>query len=156
MNFKISILLSIGLIIGCTQSVTPEKKSKWITPLETVCEKSGGKIDANGCKNNWFGGSMICSESGGRLPTLDELTNEIVSCQGIVTQSNRGIGEMLQNIGNHSYQKCYKNNGFNSVTYWSSSTISRFHPLAIYVEFKGGLKGALPKASPRYITCVKR
>ncbi len=88
-------------------------KSKWITPTNSQC--TGGKMYKGVCKTKWKEAKNICSSLGGRLPSRDELKEEIRKCGGI-------IDSYKKNRANKSYQACYKNNGFNNNDwYWSSS-----------------------------------
>lgn len=77
---------------------TPKATSKWITPTKSACINNDGKVQSDGsCKANWKDANRTCQAMGGRLPTIEELKK-------VVTQKN------------------YKEQGFTSNGYWSSTT----------------------------------
>lgn len=51
--------------------------SKWITPTNSVCKANGGEMSDYICIANWHAAKAICSASGGRLPTIEELNYEV-------------------------------------------------------------------------------
>ena len=103
----------------CGKSEPKKKKSKWITPSDSVCKSNGGNVDSySGCFANWKNAKKICYASGGRLPTIDELKKVVTDCGGEMKDNN--YAEYKRNRNNSSYQSCYKEKGFFD-DYWSAS-----------------------------------
>jgi len=118
----------INGICGTTTTQTQGTKVKnspviWITPLNSTCQKYGGKLWAGpwpmsigpkACVSNYEKAKNICSASGGRIPTYEELRNVlIIECGG---------------ISNPNYKACYREKGFFPKeenyypnAYWSSN-----------------------------------
>ena len=142
--------------------VVPEPKpvpiptSKWIKPTNSVCEANGGKIDEHGvCQANWKNATKICSASGGSLPSIDDLKKVVRDCGGILNSNWRGE-DLGKNIGNTSYQSCYKKRGFfASYYYWSSTTHARNSSVAWIVTFGKGNQYNGGKDSNYYVRCVR-
>ena len=127
-----------------TNSTQTTNNSKWITPSESTCKSNGGKVDDDGCKANWSDAKDICSASGGSLPTIDELKKVFTDCGGEVTDN-----------ANKTYQSCYKQKGFNSNHYWSSSSVMGNGYNAWFVNFRGGYVYRYNKAISYYVRCVR-
>ncbi len=63
--------------------------SNWITPMESICKSKGAnKVSDGVCDVNWKNAKKICSESGGRLPNIDELRKVIINCGGKTKYDN--------------------------------------------------------------------
>jgi len=129
--------------------------SKWIAPTDGVCRSNGGKIDKDGvCKANWENAKKICSASGGRLPTIDELREVIVDCGGEMKENN--YAEMKKNEKNTSYQSCYKKKGFSSSSdCWSATTNASYSSDAWNVNFFNGDHRWYSKTLVSSIRCVR-
>jgi len=140
---------------------TPQHKyttSKWITPTDGVCRSNGGKINKIGCYANLKNAKKICSASGGRLPTIDELRGVIIDCGGTLTTFGDKDWDSLtdKNIANKSYQSCYKKKGFSSSnSYWSATTRASDSRYAWFVTFDYGVDGWYSKTGEGYIRCVR-
>jgi len=93
---------------------------KWITPSNSVCTSNGGEIYKGICQANWENAKKICSQSGGQLPSREDLHKVIIDCGGIADAN--GDDEWNKNTANTSYQSCYKAKGFsnnNNNWYWT-------------------------------------
>ncbi len=131
----------------------PDPTSKWITPTNSTCKANGGKIDKYGvCQANWKDAKKICSASGGRLPTIDELKEVVTDCGGEMKDDN---SKWKRNRNNNQYQKCYKKKGFNSNLYWSSTTNANLNDYAWIVLFSGGSQSYNDKDNSDYVRCVR-
>ena len=89
----------------------------WITPTDSICNDNGGIVYSEynlPCTANWDNGKNICRKSGGELPSIDVLRQVIIDCGGILNDDDK-------NEKNQSYQTCYKEQGFTSASYWSST-----------------------------------
>ena len=73
----------------------------------------------------WEKAKEICSDNGGRLPTIDELKKVLTDCEGGCTSLANSIG-----------QYCYQKKGFASYSCWSSTTYENHTNLAWYVSFR--------------------
>ena len=101
--------------------------SKWITPTDK--------------KVTWQKAKEICREHGARLPTIEELKRVVRDCGGINTtygEDNNWGTIADKNIANKSYQSCYKQKGFTSNSYWSSTTNVSDSSNVWLVYFYGG------------------
>jgi len=134
----------------------PISASKWITPTNSTCKANGGKIDKYGvCKANWKDAKKICSASGGRLPTIDELKEVVTDCGGIFNRDFFGK-DADKNRNNNQYQKCYKKKGFpNSSHYWGSTTNALNNDNAWLVYFYDGSQNYYVKDDSYYVRCVR-
>ena len=124
------------------------KEKKWLTPTNSTCINKGGKIYEGICYAKWQDAKKICSATAKRLPTFEELESAVTNCDGV-------IGEYNENENNNFYQKCYKNKGFNSSHYWSSTTNADDNNYAWIVSFFYGFSGSDPKRNYSYVRCVR-
>lgn len=120
--------------------------SKWLKPTNSVCEANGGKLYKGVCQANWKNAKKICSASGGSLPTIDDLRKVVTDCGGV-------IDDYTNNINNSNYQTCYKQKGFTSSWYWSSTEEDSSY--AWRVLFDGGFDLWNLKAVNNYALCVR-
>jgi len=129
--------------------------SKWITPTNSQCK--WGAMDNRVCSANWREAKKICSALGGRLPTINELKGEVTRCGGENTTYGDSKWKSIRdkNIANKSYQSCYKNNGFSSSLYWSSTTVASNTNYAWVVYFDFGNDNYYGKASSNFVRCVR-
>ncbi len=124
-----------------------KRNGKWITPSASVCKKNRGSISKSGvCEANWNNAKKICKASGGNLPTIKTLKNEVTRCGGILGQYNT----------NNSYQTCYKENGFIDSWYWSGTEYKNGSSNAWFVNFKSGNDLWYGKSFNLYVLCVHR
>ena len=139
----------------CKRSEPKKEKSKWINPTQKVCKANGGKMNGYICKSNWSNAKNICSASGGRLPTIDELRKVITDCGGEIKEEDDATTEWTRNKKNTFYQACYKKKGFlSSNDYWSTTTNACESSVAWYVAFNRG-DYWLSKTSEGSIRCVR-
>ena len=128
-------------------------KSKWITPSNSVCKSNGGEVDGDGCLADWEDAKNICSASGGRLPTIDELKKVVTDCGGEMKDDT--VEEWKRNQNNSNYQSCYKQKGFTSNYYWSSTTDASYTNYAWGVNFDNGYTNYGSKSDNGYVRCVR-
>ncbi len=124
---------------------------KWINPSWSECEESGGKIPRGEktCIAQWSKAKDICKSLGARLPKLDELTNIIKQCGGIIDNRER-------NSGNQDLKICSKQKGFlTDYFYWSSNKFKKSHVSAWGVNFDQGYAGISNKYFLVYVRCVR-
>ena len=126
--------------------------SKWIIPTDSICQANGGEVGRYGCKANWDNAKKICKASGGRLPTLDEFKKFVLDCEG---KLSKGVLDFNPNKGNLAYKSCYKNNGFLSYRYWTSSSREYFNFTAWTFFINSGSYNSRGKfADDTYISCL--
>jgi hypothetical protein len=95
-------------------------RSKWITPTNRVCIDNDGEIFKNGtCIAEWSVAKKICHISKGKLPSVEELKKVVIDCTGEINNGNKTKSK--RNEKNSKYQSCYKDKGFTSYLYWSST-----------------------------------
>jgi len=111
---EVKEMIKKGISSSVINSACGKSQSKWITPSYTICKSNGGTVNYHSCKATWVNAKNICSASGGRLATIDELKKVVTDCGGT-------IGKFDRNIENTSYQTCYKGKGFVFSGYWSST-----------------------------------
>ncbi len=149
--------------ITSTQTQSPEVKNSpviWITPLDSICKKYRGKLWAGpwpmsigpkACVSNYERAKNICSASGGRLPTFEELQNVAkIECGG---------------INNPNYKTCYREKGFFPKEenyypndYWSSSIgVSSFNGMEVAktMNFINAMSFESYRSNGSYVRCVK-
>ena len=155
--------LVVVTMSSCAPHNTHQQNNEWIDPDQSICQTNGGKIIDGSCHATWHNAGKICQASGARLPSLDEMTQFIKGCGGIVADYNffsRGGAEELakreaQNRNNTSYQECYKAKGFLPRTgYWSSKEYTP-HQGAWYVRFEEGSTGIYQKAAEYAVRCKR-
>ena len=140
-----------AVVEGGDESQSSSSSSgKWITPSNSVCKSNGGKVDSDGCEATWSDAKKICSASGGRLPTIDELKKVVTDCGGEMKYGN--VAEWKRNSNNSSYQSCYKEKGFSRGWYWSKT--SKNSSQAWYVYFRHGSDYWHYKTYTSYVLCV--
>jgi hypothetical protein len=106
---------------------------KWVKPSKSNCKSNGGFFHSDGfihyydedgkeyynekyyneCNANWKNAKSICNISGDVLPNIKTLRNVIINCGGNLNKND---------IENEAYKACYKEKGFTSNNYWSSTT----------------------------------
>ena len=123
--------------------VVPQKivtsSSKWITPTDKEA--------------TWAKAKKICRDSGGRLPSIDELRKVVTDCGGEIKDNSSE--EWNRNEKNNSYQSCYKKKGFSSDCYWSSTTNVSNSSVAWLVIFNNGIYSRGDKGSEYRVRCVR-
>ena len=92
-----------------------------------------------------------------RLPTIKEFAEVVRFCGGISTtdRSNGWRKIKFENNKNQSYQVSYKEKGFTSNSYWSSTIDAGRSGITLYVDFYRGVQYYLPKTSSCYVRCVR-
>ncbi len=135
----------------------PDPTSKWITPTNSTCKANGGKLYKGVCSATWKDAKKICSASGGRLPTIDELKEVVTDCGGIINRDYFG-NDAEKNKNNNQYQKCYKKKGFSdsdSHYYWSSPTNAYTNDYGWIVDFNDGYQFTNYNDYSYYVRCVR-
>ena len=148
----------IDVICGKSENTeTKEKKKevfKWISQSATnnVCKSNGGEIKNEICEAEWSDAKKICSASGGRLPSVDELKRVVRDCGGEIANDIGAIWD--KNAYNSSYQSCYKNKRFSSTYYWSTTSNVSDTNNAWYVHFYNGDSNNYAKSNINAVRCV--
>ena len=159
----ITFLLA-ATVSSCTSYNNPKQSKGWIDPSSSVCQSNGGKMIDGSCHASWQSAKKICQASGAKLPNLDEMTQLIKECGGIVAHyhffSRGGVEELAkreaQNRNNTSYQQCYKAKGFLPRTgYWSSKEYIPQTQGAWYVRFEEGSTGIYQQAAEFAVRCKR-
>ena len=149
---KVLIKTKTKISEGSEKSEPKKKKSKWIDPTQKVCKANGGKMSSNSsfCIANWSNAKDICSASGGRLVTVDELKKIVTDCGGKINDYNKNQQDSL-------YTDCYKKKGFSdSSDYWSSSNfVGEEKKSAWFVGFYNGVVNRDTKDNGFYVRCVR-
>jgi len=83
-----------------------------------------------------------------RLPTIEELGDVVRLCGG-------ELGNEFENIDNEAYQESYKEKGFTSNSYWSSTTHVNYSYAAWPVYFGSGGQLYHRKSGSFYVRCVR-
>ncbi|CAA6806746.1 MAG: Unknown protein [uncultured Sulfurovum sp.] len=122
-----------------------KKALKWITPSKSVCVGNGGKIVDGSCEAKWSDAKKTCNVSGGKLATKSEFIKVIIDCGGKINTNN---------LSNSFYYSCFKNKGFISNHYWSSSPSSVNHEHALTVNLENANWTHANKALNRYVRCI--
>jgi len=134
------------------QSETSSDNSlSWSYPTKLTCESNGGQFNyygKNKCTSNWDTAQKICTYRGTRLATRDELRAVITKCGGV-------IDDTVNNPLNESYQTCYKDLGFISLAYWSSTTGTGGADGVWFIRFDRGNSSTHYKSLRAFIRCVK-
>jgi len=127
----------------CGKSEGKKEESKWFTPIYKLF--------------TWKEAKQICRDNGGRLPTIEELKEVVVDCGGINTTSSDKDWKNItdKNIVNKVYQSAYKNKGFSSNGYWSSSTFKGEEDDVWVVIFLHGIVVGSRKDNTTYVRCVR-
>lgn len=94
---------------------------------------------------NWDDATQYCSDNGGRLPTIEELREEMTKCGGDTTNADV--------INNAVYQSCYNNNGFTN-KYWSSTTYENRNDVAFFGSFPYSYAFVKDKLSTFSVRCI--
>ena len=92
-----------------------------------------------------------------RLPTIDELKLVVRESGGINVTRRDDDWEAIrdENKANESYQANYKEKGFASRSYWSSTTYTGLSGYAWVVLFGYGYQGTNYKSISVYVRCVR-
>jgi len=139
-KFTYKIKLESGESDDSSYASSTQTNNKWITPSEK------GMV-------TWSEAKKICSNLGGRLPTLDELKRVVIDCGGKMEDDDSD--ERKGNRNNSSYQSCYQKKGFTSSYYWSSTTYASDTGYAWVVYFYGGYTYYDTKSYNSYVRCVR-
>jgi len=125
---------------------------KWVKPSRSSCESNGGIYNKynsdDGCRANWENANTICQAMGDRLPHIETLRAVVTDCGGV-------IDDYENNKNNESYQACYKENGFSSNGYWSSTTNVSDSSNAWFVYFDDGFDYWDSKTYEYRVRCVR-
>jgi len=136
-----------------TSTPKPPITSKWIVPTNSTCTANGGKIYKGVCQANWKNATKICSASGGRLPSREDLHKVIRDCGGIADANG---DEWTKNRNNSHYQNCYKQRGFSKDDwYWTSTNYEKDSSYAWFVYFYSGGGSWGSKTFQGYAVCVR-
>ncbi len=147
--------------IRAKSTAKPNLKSKWIIPKKSTCLAKGGKLYDGICGANWQEAKNICNASGGRLPSLNELTDVIKECGGVIANFDSDGKKVYpkkleKNMENSKYKSCYKQNGFSSSgVYWSSSHVVSDAKHAWSVGFMSGGIDGNSKLLGHSVRCVR-
>jgi len=87
------------------------------------------------------------------LPTIDELKKVVTDCRGELTTDTDAKWD--KNVINFSYQSCYKEKGFTSSGYWSSTPSTGTITFALHVNFNYGYMGPDRMWNYNYVCCVR-
>ncbi len=93
-----------------------------------------------------------------RLPTLEELGEVVALCGGINAEYVLyGDWDEItdKNEANEVYQSSYKEKGFVSYDYWSSTTHAIYIDSAWITHFSNGLQSSYFKPRSNYVRCVR-
>jgi len=117
----------------------------WVAPSKDSCKSKSGQVISKGvCNAKWEDAKSICASNVGRLPTIDELEQEVQKCKNI----SKG--------DKNKYNACYINNGFvGTSSYWSSTTHEKFSTSAWGMNFYSGVKANGSKENHVDVRCVK-
>jgi len=161
---RVRILLEKGSTFKVSFSVEGEEEStlsnshtKWIEVSSSTCSDNGGEMRDGICGANWENAKTICSQSGGQLPSREDLRQVVVDCGGSHTTYGDKDWKSLtdKNKANKSYQSCYEAKGFRSSDYWSSTSIVGYERTAWIVLFYYGSVAGGYKDSSYYVRCVR-
>jgi len=139
-KFTYKIKLESGESDDSSYASSTQTNNKWITPSEK------GMV-------TWSEAKKICSNLGGRLPTISELKRVVTDCGGEVTNDTGAIWD--KNANNSSYQSCYQQKGFTSYHYWSSTTSASGTSYAWGVYFYNGYTDYYYKSNNDRVRCVR-
>jgi len=136
---------------------------KWVKPSQSSCESSGGiynKYNRDECRANWENANSICQAMGDKLPNIETLGAVVTDCGGdFVSDYNDNSDNWNErtdkNIANESYQACYKEKGFTSNGYWSSTTNVSDSSSAWLVNFYDGYDVWSSKTYEFRVRCVR-
>lgn len=121
------------------------KDAVWVSPSKASCKSEHGQVDSKGvCKAKWEDAKNICAADVARLPTIDELSQEVKKCK------------KTANDNKSKYSACYINNGFiGTSSYWSSTTHEKFNTSAWGMNFYSATKANGSKNNHVDVRCVK-
>jgi len=122
----------------------------WVTPLEKDCHFNS-KYDENNslCYASWQDAAFMCQSLDARVPTIEELSEVITKCKGVVDKSS-------ENKTNEEYQACYQANGFsNAYYYWSATPDEDRENYAVDVYFGNGTTYFSKKVNRLAVRCIK-
>jgi hypothetical protein len=123
---------------------------KWIDPPRKNCTSNGGKLAEGGvCEANWENATAICASLGAKLPTIEQLRKEVENCGGVVNDTGN-------NQNDPAYQSCYKNKGFTTGYYWSSSLDVSDSSEVWFVNFGYGGDGTNGKSFSNFVRCARQ
>ena len=146
-------------ILWTTKAITAP--SPWITPTKEVCEKYEGEVNSrNVCGAKWKDAKKICKDSGGRLPTVDELRNVIIQCGGHTGGVEEyGTREDYENFRyNVSYTSCYRKKGFayEANGYYSATLPNDNDYVEMVYVSSGSANGISIKDYPFSFLCIEQ
>ena len=140
---KSKILLVLLIVFGFSLVGCFNTELEWFSPTDK--------------KVTWDKAIELCSDKGGRLPTIDELKKVIVDCGGELRDEGYKGGSNLadKNKADVVYQQMYKGEGFGSSSYWSSSIMNNSKK-AWVVNFSHGIVFSVFTGNHhyRYVRCV--
>jgi hypothetical protein len=104
-------------------------------------------------KLSWANAISYCASKGGKLPSIDQLNQEVKLCGGL-TETDKVDYWPQNNEFNEKYQQCIKDKGFVG-DYWSETTTTHNNNLAADIYFKTGGNGYPNKTSQLKVRCIK-
>jgi hypothetical protein len=117
-----------------------EVKTKWFSPTDS--------------RVKWEKAKELCRDNRGRLATIEELKEVVTDCGGTVTKDwESNIAH--KNKVNTTYKSCYKEKGFKSSYYWSSTSVVGDENYAWFVYFYYGNVDGNVKNDNYYVRCVR-
>jgi len=120
------------------KEVKTTSTSKWFFPTEKSV--------------TWEKAKELCSDNGGRLPSLKELENFIINCGG---ELSNNVLDFNPNKEKPSFKSCYRNQGFSSKRYWSSSTREYFTYAVWTIFIDSGYSSSYGNFGKSDVCCIK-
>ena len=94
------------------------------------------------------------------MPNIETLGAIITDCGGDLVSNYNGNRDNRneradKNVANEAYQACYKEKGFTSNAYWSSTTVASDSSNVWSLYFNVGADGWVDKAYEDRVRCVR-
>ena len=168
----LSVILIFGLI-GCGNNIKNEnyeeavQYGKWLKPSKTTCEENGGVYDITisgdkekVCEANLENAKKICNDSGGFVPSIEDLKEVVIECGGEFRyieyiDGSRQI-ESGRTTDSQSYITCIREKGFfgNFPNYLSSTTVTWDSSLVWYIKFSSIEENYYDINNSFYVMCI--
>jgi len=149
-------------LMGLTKKIL-EGKSKELSTHEGITIIGDLMWEEESRQMNWYEAMEYAKNLrlGGydnwRLPTIEELKKIVTLCDGvnIIFRDDNWEEIRDKNIANETYQTNYKSKGFDSLGYWSSTTLVSNEDRARYIFFYRGDENGGHKKNYFPVRCVR-
>lgn len=141
---------------GGSVSASTGTGNKYFWVSQKTCESNGGrwKDSSSNCITSAKSADAICQTESAKVPSVSELTADVIKCGGRPVTGDDAAGERWGNYKNERYRNCMRKKGFvpNSTLTWTSD---RAGTDWVYFVMSYGRFGTDTGGWPKLFYCIR-